>query len=113
MQAVNGTSGLVLASLLRTALTPWSRARGLLGSKGLRQGEGLLLRPCIGVHTFFMRYPIDVVFLDRNNRVLAMLEGLKPQRISRLVPASRGVIELPAGTVAVSGTRLGDEIKIG
>lgn len=113
MRAVNGNSGLVLASSLRTALTPLSRARGLLGTKGLRQGEGLLIRPCIGVHTFFMKYPIDVVFLDRDNRVLAMLDSLKPHRVSRLVPASSAVIELPAGTVAGSGTRLGDEIKIG
>lgn len=113
MRAVNGNSGRVMAGDLQVAASLWSRARGLLGRKGLRQGEGLLIRPCLGVHTFFMSFPIDVVFLDRDNRVLATVEGLKPQRATRVLMASCGVIELPAGTVAGSGTRLGDEIKIG
>lgn len=113
MRAINGNSGLVMASELRVADTPWSRARGLLGKKGLRQGEGLLIRPCIGIHTFFMSFTIDVIFLDRDNRVLATVERLKPQRATRLVMASAGVMELPAGTVADSGTRPGDAIEIG
>lgn len=113
MRAINGSCGLVLASELRVADTPWSRARGLWGAKGLRQGEGLLIRPCIGVHTFFMSFPIDVVFLDRNNRVLATVERLMPQRATRLVLKSASVMELPAGTVAGSGTRPGDAIEIG
>jgi len=113
MRAVNGRNGRIIASELRVAHTPWARARGLLGKKALRQGEGLLIRPCLGVHTFFMKFPIDVVFLDRSNRVLATVESLKPQRVTRLMPACGSVLEVAAGTVAYSGTSRGDEIEIG
>ena len=113
MRAINSRNGRIIAAELKVAHTPWSRARGLLGKRALRQGEGLLIRPCMGVHTFFMKFPIDVVFLDRSNRVLATVEGLKPQRVTRLIPASASVLEMAAGTVAVSETCPGDDIEIG
>jgi len=113
MRAINSRNGRIIAAELKVAHTPWSRARGLLGKRALRQGEGLLIRPCMGVHTFFMKFPIDVVFLDRSNRVLATVEGLKPQRVTRLIMASACVLEMAAGTVAVSETCPGDDIEIG
>ena len=113
MRAINSRNGRIIAAELKVAHTPWSRARGLLGKRALRQGEGLLIRPCMGVHTFFMKFPIDVVFLDRSNRVLATVEGLRPQRVTRLIMASACVLETAAGMVAFSGTSPGDRIEIG
>ena len=113
MRAINSRNGRIIATELQVAHTPWSRARGLLGKRALRQGEGLLIRPCMGVHTFFMKFQIDVVFLDRSNRVLATVEGLKPQRVTRLIMSSSCVLETAAGTVAFSGTSPGDRIEIG
>jgi len=113
MRAVNRTTGRILAGKVLLAETLWSRMRGLLGRDALPQAEGLLIRPCCGVHTFFMKFPIDVVFLDGGNRVIAAAVNLKPYRMTRIVRASRSVLELAAGTVDASGTRTGNEVIIG
>ena len=113
MKATNRTTGQTLAGNLLMAETPMSRTRGLLGRNGLPEGEGLLLRPCLGVHTFFMKFPIDLVFLDRRNRVVAAVKDLKPHRMTGLVRSASSVLELPAGTVEASGTCVGNEIEFG
>lgn len=111
MRAINKDSGHLVARELQVAATLWSRARGLLGRSGLRQGEGLLIAPCLGVHTFFMKFPIDLIFLDRENRVLFTVERLAPQRATGLIRGSASVLELPAGTVEGSETSTGDRIE--
>jgi uncharacterized protein len=73
--------------------TFWARARGLLGRPPLAANEALLLRPCRAVHTFFMRYPIDVVFLDRVGNVVAVREALRPWRVA-FAPRARAALEL-------------------
>jgi uncharacterized membrane protein (UPF0127 family) len=75
-------------------------------------GEGLLIRPCKGVHTFLMKFPIDVLFLDRENRVVKVVENLRPQRMTGLFFSSRSVLELPAGSLRASGTSAGNEVVI-
>lgn len=112
MRATDLSSGQPLARTLGVAETFLARARGLLGRDNLPQGEGLLIRPCRGVHTFFMKFPIDVLFLDGGNRVVATVKNLKPHRITRMVGPARSVIELPSGTLDASGTRAGNEIVI-
>ena len=112
MRAVNKNSGKVLAADLLIADTPFARMKGLLGRDALRDGEGLLLRPCKGVHTFFMKFPIDVLFLDKDNRILETVHNLKPQRATTIWLRSRGAIELPAGTVLASGSEVGDQIVV-
>ena len=62
------------------AVTPFARMRGLLGRQGLGVGEALLLKPCNAIHTLFMRYPIDAVFLDRAGRVVRRIRGIRPWR---------------------------------
>ncbi|GFO55328.1 hypothetical protein GMSM_23350 [Geomonas sp. Red276] len=113
MRAVNGTSGAVLAADLRVADTLLARTRGLLGRSHLPRGEGLLISPCKGVHTFFMRFPIDVIFLDKDDRVIRIGEHLQPYRVTGLHLGCRRVIELPAGTVSASDTAVGQVILIG
>ena len=113
MRATNKTTGHIIARNLVIADTLWSRAVGLLGRKWLQDGEGLLIRPCCGVHTFFMKFPIDVIFLDGGNRVVAAVSDLKPHRITRIIRASAKVIEVAAGTVSATGTCSGNEVIIG
>ena len=78
----------------------WFRFKGLLGRHSLDPSEAILLRPCQSVHMFFMCFPIDVIFLDRTNRVIAVQTNLRPWRISSLVWKAHGVVECQAGTVA-------------
>lgn len=112
MKAIDTTSGKELAGSLSVAATVFSRTRGLLGKQALPLGEGLLIRPCKGVHTFLMKFPIDVVFLDRNNRVIGAVNNLQPYRLTRVLLSSASAIELPAGTLLTSDTVVGNDIVI-
>jgi uncharacterized protein len=86
------------------------RRRGLLGRDGLAPGRGLLLQPCESVHTFFMRFVIDVVFLDRQGRVVKVVDGLPPWRLAWGGWVARQTLELAAGAVAAAGIRRGDRL---
>ena len=112
MKAVNHTSGKVLADDLVLASTLLRRMKGLLGRKALLNGEGLWIKPCNGVHTFGMRFPIDVVFLDRELRVIAVTQSLQPNRLTRLYRNAASVLELPSGTAELTATVTGDIISI-
>ena len=89
------------------AASPFSRMKGLLGRTELRPGEGLLLRPASAIHTFFMRFPIDAVFLDRDWRVVGIAGDVAPWRTAGRKGA-KAVLELPAGESARRGLRPGD-----
>jgi uncharacterized membrane protein (UPF0127 family) len=89
-----------------TALT---RMRGLLGRRELAPGEGILLRPAASVHTAFMRFPIDVVFIDRENRIVKITYELGPWRAASARKAA-AVAELRAGEAARLGLQVGDEL---
>src|SRR3989449_6913454 len=106
------SSGPVLAGGLRLAHTPWTRLRGLLGTKGLNPGEGLWLRPCRQIHMFGMRYAVDAVFLDARQRVVRALPDFAPGRVSPHVRDAESVLELPAGTVERAGLAEGTQVVI-
>lgn len=108
--ALVGNGGRPLAGRVERADAFRRRLRGLLGRTGLAPDEGLLLSPCGAIHTFFMRFPIDAVFLDATGRVVGVAESLPPWRW-RAVPGARAVLELAAGTVARTGVRPGDRIR--
>lgn len=88
--------------------TFFARFKGLQLVKELPAGSGLLITPCNSIHMFFMRFPIDAVFIDADNNVVCIEEGIKPWRVSRVIRNARSVLELPAGTAAATGTVLGD-----
>ena len=111
LTAVNATRGTLLAHRLEWAGTSETRRRGLLGRDGLAPGDGLYLVPCPWIHTFGMRFAIDVAFLAADGRVVSVHEALAPNRLSRLVLRAEGVLELPAGTLAETGTRRGDRVR--
>jgi len=92
------------------AATPFTRMRGLLGRSSLPSGQGILLRPAASVHTFFMRFSIDVVFLDDELRVVAIAADLRPWRAAGKRGA-RAVVELPAGECERRGLRVGDQLR--
>jgi uncharacterized membrane protein (UPF0127 family) len=95
----------VLATRLTVAPSSWARFIGLMGRPAMGEGEGLWIEPCNSIHMFFMRFPIDAVFVDREGRVKRVLEGLRPWRVSPIVFGARAVIELPAGTVRAADLR--------
>jgi uncharacterized membrane protein (UPF0127 family) len=101
----------VICERCQVADRPWARMKGLLGRRELTPGEGILLRPASSIHTFFMRFPIDAVFLDRDLCVLAISAGLKPWRAAGRRGA-RAVLELPAGESERRGTRVGDILRV-
>ena len=91
--------------------SPVSRMKGLLGRSELRPGEGLLLRPASSIHTFFMRFPIDAVFLDKGLRVLRISDELRPWRAASRRGA-HAVLELPAGEWARRGLEPGVSLEV-
>ena len=103
------TSGFELARRVELADTFFSRLQGLMFRRQLPPGEALLLEPCPQIHTCFMCFAIDVVFLDAHNRVVAVLEELKPWRMSKFYRASRRTLELPGGTLQ-GRVHVGDEL---
>jgi uncharacterized membrane protein (UPF0127 family) len=111
MLAVNVTRGTVLADRMEWAGTSETRRRGLLGRTHLEPGEGIYIVPCQWVHMFGMKFAIDVAFIALDGRVLSVQAGLKPNRLSKLVLRADGVLELPAGTLASTGTAPGDRVE--
>lgn len=112
MIIMNATRNTVLASKCKAAATFFSRFRGLQLKKELPAGQGLLITPCNSIHMFFMRFPIDAVFIDPDNKIVCIMEGIKPWRVSKVVRHARSVMELPAGTASATKTRVGDFIEI-
>ena len=111
VRSVNVTKGTVVAERVVWA-TGAAKRRGLLGTTHLDAGAGMYLVPCQWVHTFGMRYPIDVAFLNRDGRVLAVHHALRPNRLSRLVVRADGVLELAAGALRAASTAPGDVIEL-
>ncbi len=105
--AINITKGVAIASELEVATSFAARSQGLLGRSGLKPDTGLLIDPCSSIHMWFMRFPIDVIFLDKKNRVVGLNRNVKPWGMAW---SWRGVktLELPVGTIASTGTQVGD-----
>jgi hypothetical protein len=103
--------GVEICTRCEVADTALSRMRGLLGRRGLDAGGGMLINPCPSVMTFFMRFTIDVVFLDRENTIVGIAHTLRPWRVAGARRANSS-LELPAGTAAVLRLHEGDLLSI-
>ena len=110
LRAENPARGSTLGTRIALADRWWQRLRGLLGRAGLDPGEGLILRPCRAVHMAWMSFTLDVVFLDQRGSVIATYHRLAPGGRTRWHAAARDALELPAGTLAATGTLDGDTI---
>lgn len=111
MAVRNITRQTMLGTEVEVAGSGGTRRKGLLGRTGLVAGGGLWIVPCESVHTFFMRFPIDLVYLDRKNRVRKVRHAVGPWRLSACLTA-HSVLELPAGTARGSGTVRGDVVEL-
>jgi uncharacterized membrane protein (UPF0127 family) len=110
----NVTRGQSLANRLEVADTHWSRFCGLMGkpAASFPQGSALWIVPCRGIHTLAMRFPIDAVYLTRENVVLHVEEGLPPWRMAPIRFQAASVLELPGNTLRSTGTTIGDQLEI-
>ena len=112
MVVYNQTRGVAVATRAKWSRTFWSRLRGLLGRTSLDVGEGLIIEPCQGVHTWFMRFSIDVLHVAADGRVVRIVPNLRPWHVGPVVPGGRLVVEIPAGTVLATGTKEGDVLIV-
>ena len=108
--ARNLNSGEVIAARVGVTATRAERARGLLGRTSLDADEGLWISPSRGVHTCGMRFPIDLVALDATGTIIDSVAGLQPWRVRLPRPNVVGVLELPAGCLRRTETRLGHRL---
>lgn len=107
----NQTRKTVLAQAADVADSSAKRRTGLLKHERLEPGEGLWIVPCESVHTFFMKFPIDLVYLDKRRKVKKVRHAVPAWRLSACLSA-HSVLELPAGTVKQTGTAVGDELEV-
>jgi uncharacterized protein len=111
MRVSNTTRGTTLGTAIEFADSPLKRRIGLLGHSNLPPGEGLWLKPCDSIHTYGMKFPIDVVFLGKDHQVLDVRPGMVPGQVVEFFPA-HSVLELPSGTLALTQTQIGDQLKL-
>lgn len=107
----NARTGVVVATTLEPAFESSTRRRGLLGRDGLAPGHALVIAPCNLVHTFRMRFPIDIIFAARDGRVLKIRQAVPRSRIAGALRAF-ATIEMAAGQAAAAGLRPGDSLEI-
>ena len=109
---LNEATGIKIGDRIERADSSWTRLVGLLGRKSLQAGGGVWLSPSSGVHTFGMRFPIDVVGLDSDMRVVRLWPNVKPQRVTSISLNVQSVLELAAGEIASRSLRLGQTLSI-
>lgn len=107
---MNESRSIELGDRIAVADSRWLRLRGLLGRPEPQKGEGLLIDPSRAVHMYGMKYPLDILFVAPDGRVEAAYEGLRPWSRSGRHPGARYALELPAGTIDETDTRIGDRL---
>ena len=112
IQARNETRGTVLADRVEIGSSLWAKFMGLMGRSSLAPGAALWLPGDNGIHMFFMRFPIDVIFTDREARVTRTVAGLRPWRVVWWARGARDCLELPVGALTASGTQAGDQLAV-
>lgn len=111
MRVFNQTRNQLLVNRGRLANTFWLRLRGLLGAASLESGEGLILVGEKSIHTLFMKFPIDVVYVDKAYKVIRIDGNMIPYRLGPLVFQSAYVVEVPVGTIVNTATEVGDQLR--
>lgn len=112
VKIINVSKNTILAERAEIADTFWPRLKGLLGRKQLDPKTGLILKTCTSIHTLFMRFPIDAVFVDSKNRIIKTYHALPAWRLSAILFNSAFCIELPAGTLLASRSEARDYVQI-
>jgi uncharacterized protein len=112
LQAINTTKNITIAGHVKIANHYFSRLIGLMGQKPLEEGNGLWIVPCRDIHSFFMRFVFDAIFVDKHLKVVYLKKEMKPWQVSRFVRQGHAVLELPAGTIEQTQTEVGDQLKL-
>jgi len=107
----NLTRKTIISTHVEIAQNSYARMKGLLGRKDFPSGEALVITRCQSIHMFFMKFPIDVIFCDRRNKVVGLCEDIKPFYLSPIFFKASNAIELPTGAIKASQTQLGDQIN--
>jgi len=112
VKIINKTKNTVIAEEYICADSLLKRLKGLLGTKALKTGQALILDPCNSIHTFFMKYPIDVIFVNRDNKVVKIITSIPPFRLTGIYFSASYAIELPANTIKPTEISLGDSLLL-
>jgi uncharacterized membrane protein (UPF0127 family) len=112
LTAINVTRDVRLTEYAHVADGLLTRLVGLLRHKTLEPGDGLWIVPCNSIHSIWMQFDFDAIFLDKNLRVVHLVHEMKPTRISKIVFAAHSVLELPAGLIGRTGTQVGDQFEM-
>lgn len=112
MKIINKTKNTILAEEVIIANSLFKRTKGLLGRKEFKTGQAIILKPCNSIHTFFMRFPIDVLFVSKDNRVIKAISRLKPFQLTYIYWNATFAIELPAGIIQSTSTHQDDLLII-
>lgn len=112
MKVLNQSKNSVIAADATLADTFLSRMVGLLKHDSLPKGEGLIITHCNSIHMFFMRFAIDVIFIDKTDKVVGLVPNILPNRLSKIYFSAVKAIEVPVGVIADSRTAVGDQIQI-
>ncbi|CZR10330.1 DUF192 domain-containing protein [Trichococcus ilyis] len=107
---INARTGEVILEDLQTADTFYARFRGLMGRPSMPENAGLMIKPCNSVHCFFMKFPIDLLFLDEENRIIRIMTGMAPGSFSPIVKGAKSVIEMNS-QILTGSVRIGDIVK--
>ncbi|MDC3416947.1 DUF192 domain-containing protein [Aquibacillus salsiterrae] len=110
LELVNLSNGKIIASDVRVADSFFQRLKGLMFTKTFDSGSGLHIIPCRSVHTFFMNYAIDILYVNERLEVVAIDEAIKPNKVGKAYQAVHSVIELPAGVTKQTETTVGNTI---
>lgn len=112
MKIYNSTQNNLITDDVKVAETFFTRSVGLLSKKSVSSNEALVIKPCCSIHTFFMKFPIDVLFIGKNGNIIELYENVKPWRILPIHLASKYVLELCAGQISAKNIKKGDIIHI-
>ena len=111
MIVTNADRGTVLGEAIEVAATAAQKVKGLLGRECLADGQGLLFKGAASLHTFFMQFPIDIIYMDKNGKVLKSARGVRPFKLVMAPFRSYYALELPVGAINRSTTRVGDRLS--
>jgi uncharacterized membrane protein (UPF0127 family) len=111
MRVFNQTRQILLINKGHIANTFWLRLKGLLGRASLQVGEGLILAGEKSIHTLFMKFPIDVIYVDKTHKVIRVDKNMVPYRLGPFLSQSTYILEMPVGSIRESETQVGDQLK--
>ncbi len=110
MKLVDRNTGEVIATDIETAYSFWPRFKGLMLRKDMPEGSALHISPCPSIHTFFMKFSIDILYLNRKNEIIGMERALSPGKVGKRFTGGHSVIEFPAGSLHNSAVHVGDAL---